>query len=260
MLRKAALTVAAAYALSSTLVTGAIAGPANPPSVGQPAPQFVVGGGHDTSFVPLAACRVVDTRTATTGKLRNRAAQTFHVSGTIEFSPQGGTAGGCGVPAWATAVTANISAVKANGDGYLRAWAAGSAEPTGNSLLLNKSIDQFAGVTIPISPSGALIKPYGGSTHFAMDVTGYYAPAIFAVVSSNGTLLYSSRLSVASHTIGSGSYVLTADTSVSSCSVIAAGWGTYSAAAYGSGTSIYVNTLQQNTQSADSYFQVTVTC
>lgn len=92
-----------------------------------------------------------------------------------------------------------------------------------------------------------------------MDVTGYYAPSIYAVVSSNGTLLYSSRLVVSSHS-STGAYTLTADTSLTSCSVIASGWGGFDAAAYASGTTINVNTWNRAGQATDNYFQVTVTC
>lgn len=170
MLRKATFAVAAAYALSSalSLASGASARPMDPPGVGQsaapdgaPPPPNVAAGGHDNSYVPLTACRVVDTKKSKAGKLRASIAQTFYLSGTFGFEAQGGAAGGCGVPVWASAVTATIAVVETQNTGYLRAWAAGRTEPSATSLLFTKSFDQSSGATIPVTSSGATVKAYG---------------------------------------------------------------------------------------------------
>ncbi|WP_460603369.1 hypothetical protein [Jatrophihabitans fulvus] len=217
-------------------------------------------GGHDSSYVSIAPCRAVDTSRAKAGNLKKNGTRTFRVAGASSLAAQGGAATGCNVPTWATAVTANIFATSVTGTGVLHAWAAGTARPLAVALLLTKGQRSLAGVTVGTSASGVSIRPEGASARFGMDITGYYAPSIYAVVSSNGTLLYSSRLKVASHTISSGAYTLTGDTSLTNCSIVAAAWGSYDAAAYASGTSISVNTRYLGTQTADAYFQVTVTC
>lgn len=256
--------VGALVVVSSLLVANVAIGArsSNPPKTkADPSqPQNVPSGGHQASFVPLTPCRILDTRKAV-GTFANNETRQAYVNGTFGFAPQGGTSGGCSIPSWATAVSMTITAIS-GGSGYVRAWPAGKAEPTATVLSYAKG-SVGTGTIATVSPGTAKnlsIKNYGSPTDLVIDVTGYYQPAIYAVVSSNGTLLYSSRLTVSSHTSSSGSYTLTGDTSLTSCSINAAGWGSYSAAAYGSGTSIYVNTWNNANQVADAYFQVDVTC
>ena len=47
---------------------------------------------------------------------------------------QGGTTGGCAIPAGATAVEASVSAVTPSASGFSRAWPAGTAQPTPGPL------------------------------------------------------------------------------------------------------------------------------
>ena len=55
----------------------------------------------DSTFVPIAPCRIVDTLLAG-GALGNGVTRTFYVGGTTNFTAQGGKPGGCGIPINAT--------------------------------------------------------------------------------------------------------------------------------------------------------------
>ena len=51
----------------------------------------------ETLFVPIAPCRIIDTRSGG-GKIPSGSTRNFVVSGMTGFGGQGGTAGGCGIP------------------------------------------------------------------------------------------------------------------------------------------------------------------
>ena len=118
-------------------------------------------------FFPLQPCRVVDTRTTAAPLLANTT-RTFAVTGL------------CGVPSDAVAVAVNLTAVNPGDTGDLRLY------PTGQPVPLVSAINFATGKTRAnnaiVSPgtSGAIdvqcdMPPLSsGSTHFVLDVAGYF--------------------------------------------------------------------------------------
>lgn len=119
-----------------------------------------------TDFHTLLPCRVIDTRTSA-----NAPALRFNTQRTFVL------AGRCGVPSTAKAVAVNVTAVNPLAPGHLRLAPSGAAAS-------NTSVVNFrAGVTIAnnailaLSDTGTLsvyCSMPSGSTHFLLDVFGYY--------------------------------------------------------------------------------------
>ena len=135
-------------------------------------------------FVPLAPCRIIDTRKAG-GFIAAGQTRSFQVAGLTEFGPQGGTTGGCGVPPGgaepvAAAVMLNIVAVDVAGKGNLQAWAYGQAEPLATSINFQRVDMNIAnGLIVPIAgtnlvPADLNIKANFSAAHVVVDVTGYF--------------------------------------------------------------------------------------
>jgi hypothetical protein len=139
----------------------------------------------DLVFVPLAPCRIIDTRLAG-GALAAGQVRDFQVAGVTEFGPQGGMTGGCGVPAGsaepnAPAVVVNFVAVNSAGPGNLVAWAWGQPKP--NASVINYSsvpgLNIANGVVVPIAgtnlvPADLHIRAESAATHVVADVLGYF--------------------------------------------------------------------------------------
>ncbi|MCU1497995.1 MAG: hypothetical protein JWM47_1948 [Acidimicrobiales bacterium] len=141
---------------------------------------FTSADADSAGYVPVTPCRIVDTRLAG-GALTTRATRSFRVTGT-GLAPQGGAAGGCGVPAAATAVVASVTAVDPSANGYARVWPAGQAMP--NATLLNfsagQSITNTGALSLATGPGGLSLGNFGATTHYVIDVAGYYTEAAAA--------------------------------------------------------------------------------
>lgn len=135
-------------------------------------------------FVPLAPCRVIDTRFAG-GKLAPAEKRDFEVAGTDNFNTQGGNAGGCGVPLGASepaaaAVVINFIAVDPDGAGHLVAWEAGQPEPFASIINYAKvGLNIANGVIVPIAGVSTVSKDLSiraavSAVHVVADVTGYF--------------------------------------------------------------------------------------
>ena len=139
----------------------------------------------DLVFVPLAPCRIIDTRLAG-GALAAGVPRDFQVAGTTEFGAQGGTLGGCGVPAGAAepnaaAVVVNFIAVGPSGPGNLVAWAYGQPKPLASVINYSNvpGLNIANGVIVPIAgtntvPADLRIQADVSATHVVADVTGYF--------------------------------------------------------------------------------------
>lgn len=165
-------------ALALLLPTLALAGPA----VAQ-----------DLVYTPLPPCRVLDTRLATGGaKLVSGATRTVLLRGVASnFSAQGGSATGCGVPDpvgnanIARAVAVNVVAVNADGPGHLTAFATGAAVPGASTLNYDLNLTLANGVIVPIcsgstAAGGACekgdlnVRAAVSAVHVIVDVVGYF--------------------------------------------------------------------------------------
>ena len=139
----------------------------------------------DLVFVPLAPCRIIDTRLAG-GALAAGVPRDFQVAGTTEFGAQGGTQGGCGVPAGsaepnAPAVVVNFIAVGPSGPGNLVAWAYGEPKPLASVINYSNvpGLNIANGVIVPIAgtnlvPADLRVQADVSGTHVVADVTGYF--------------------------------------------------------------------------------------
>jgi hypothetical protein len=141
----------------------------------------------DLLFVPLAPCRVIDTRQGSAGgPLAAGETRGFVINGSSGFVNQGGNAGGCGVPSGAvppqaTAVVLNLIAVSPSGPGDLRAWAYDQPEPLASVLnyAAVTGLNIANGVIVPVAGTGLvpddikiLAEVHG--THVVADITGYF--------------------------------------------------------------------------------------
>jgi hypothetical protein len=215
-------TVATVVVTSAVTASAGNAGPA-PAQPGAPrlAGLAVTATAPQSTYTAITPCRIVDTRIASARNLQPGARRDFAVSGTTLFVPQGGTSGGCGVPAAAVAVTASMSVTDVVGGGYLKAWARGGTEPTATALLLARGSGSFTGTTVPVSASGMSVRPVGGGGRLVVDVTGYFAPPVSAVIGNLGGVLAGGTRVVSATRTGVGSYSVVADRDLTGCAASA---------------------------------------
>jgi hypothetical protein len=157
-------------------------------------------------FVPLAPCRVIDTRVAG-GIFEPNDSRDYILRGpTRDYSSYGGNAAGCGVPDEvagtnvALALSLNIVAASPTGQGHFRAFAAGDSVPLASTI-------NFSNLTPPLNIANQVILPTrqaianpstdgdvtftvrASSSHLLVDVSGYFkldTGDITAVAAGNG--------------------------------------------------------------------------
>lgn len=222
--------------------------------------------GAEASFVPITPCRIVDTRRAGGMVLAGHPRQ-FVAASDTGLAGQGGSAAGCGVPKDARSVQANVVSVGAAGSGYLTVYPGGATAPLASWLNFRdgKAIANGGTITLSDDGSSAFGVKVSRSTHVVVDVTGYYAPRLWAGVSSAGTISGGSRVvSVANP--ATGSFVVTFDGDVSGCAYSATVWDTpgYSASAKSSGfsdaSSVEVHTSSNSGTATNVGFWLVLTC
>lgn len=175
----------------------------------------------ELQFVPVAPCRIVDTR-AGGGKLAAGSSRALFVGGTTGFAPQGGTAGGCGVPLAAKAVALSITTTEATGSGRLIAWADGAAQPVSTALSYLSAGNMTGNPIVPTSTAGKIrLASVKAATHVVIDVAGYYVAPMVATIASAGTILSSSGRIVSINHAGTGAYFVTFDRSLTGCAATA---------------------------------------
>jgi hypothetical protein len=142
-------------------------------------------------YTPVTPCRLFDTRYSTAGILVGGTQRNFQVTdySLVDFTTQGGTSGGCGIPyGTGTSVMINFAAVTPTGSGNLRAWAVAEPQPAAPlAAVMNYSTSMPAianGVAVPIcddttSPSSCStgdlrLQADVNSVHVVGDVVGYF--------------------------------------------------------------------------------------
>lgn len=120
-----------------------------------------------SGMVPVLACRAVDTRRVGI-PVSSGSIATFRLGGS------------CGVPATATAVVANITAVSPTGDGVLRIDSVTQATPVSSPLAFRANRTRAGNSMLRLvgSPDVAAVcempsDPFG-SVHVVIDVSGYF--------------------------------------------------------------------------------------
>ncbi len=130
--------------------------PADPPAV------TAVPLRGDGGYVPVPPTRLVDTRTS------------FQALGPGQRADVV-VAGRAGVPADATAVALNVTAVHATTHTHLRVWPAGAPMPGASSVNTDASRTQAAMVTVGVGGEGKVsVYNAAGTLHYIVDVLGYY--------------------------------------------------------------------------------------
>jgi hypothetical protein len=132
-----------------------------------------IGSGERAVFVPITPCRLADTRPGTDNvggrSAPLAAADTFTLTAT-------GTHGNCTLPATATAVSLNVTAVNQTAETFLTVYPTGSAKPLTSNL--NPKPGQPPtpnAVTVDVNASGQFdIFNFTGTVDVIVDVVGYY--------------------------------------------------------------------------------------
>ncbi len=122
-------------------------------------------------FVPLAACRVVDTRNAD-GPYGGPPI----TGGSFRSFSMGGSS--CHVPLGAQAVSINVTVVPMGGLGYLTVWPTGQDQPT-TSLMnsLDGRIKANADIVLTGNQQGSISVYASNTTNVVIDINGYFTPA-----------------------------------------------------------------------------------
>ncbi len=122
----------------------------------------------------VTPCRLVDTRNAD-GPLGGPALQpsadrTFLLSDT------------CGIPSTAKAVTVNVTVIQPTGTGYLTLFPSNQTAPVASTINFIPGVIRSNNATVQLSTNGtggvAVKNGSAGTSHFVLDVTGYYAETV----------------------------------------------------------------------------------
>ena len=127
-------------------------------TVVSPSANAVVGGGLFTAITPV---RALDTRQSTP----ILAGETRHLV----------VAGLFGIPATASAVALNLTAVSPTSDSYLTIWPMGLARPDTSSLNVGAGQVRPNAVIVQLNNGGIDIFNFAGSTHALVDVNGWFS-------------------------------------------------------------------------------------
>ncbi len=117
--------------------------------------------GFGLRFVPVAPCRLADTRY--TSILAGGTARDFAI-------PQSG----CGIPSTAQAYSLNVTAVPAGYLGYLTAWPTGQARPNASTLNSWQGTVVANAAIVPAGADGAVSVYVSNATDVILDVNGYF--------------------------------------------------------------------------------------
>jgi hypothetical protein len=117
-------------------------------------------------------------------------------------------AGVDGIPAAATSVSINLTAVGASAPTFLTAYPAGTVRPNSSTLNVASAAAQANFATVQLGTGGAItIFNSGGNVNILADIAGYFAPTgllAWAYVNANGTIAQSSgNVTVANPAAGS---------------------------------------------------------
>ncbi|HAA53482.1 MAG TPA: hypothetical protein DCE42_01930 [Myxococcales bacterium] len=115
-----------------------------------------------SDFVTKTPFRKVDTRTAGK-KLADKSTTCYKITGTNN------------IPSSAKAIFANLVAVSANGPGHISAYPQGTKRPETSVLNYNADGPTANGAVLKIGDKGEICVYALTSTHFIMDITGYFA-------------------------------------------------------------------------------------
>ncbi len=130
-----------------------------------------------SAFTPVVPQRVLDTRPG--AQLNYRGSKPAK-GARIELSVVGGAAG---VPANASAIVLNVTAVEATAPGYVQVFPTGRSTPGASSNLNIERAGQTIpnAVIVPVGDGGKVTLFTEAGTHLLADIAGYFAPVSGAV-------------------------------------------------------------------------------
>ena len=134
--------------------------------------------GSASAYVPIAPCRLVDTRAAYQVGTRSTPISAQEIATFAVW----GQNGNCDIPTTATGIASNVTAVNPTQSSYLTVFPADAAQPLASNLNWTPTSPPTPNqVTVGLSATGA-IKVYNlaGTIDVIVDVVGYY------VLSSSG--------------------------------------------------------------------------
>jgi hypothetical protein len=267
--RSAALATLVALAPASSGLAAAPGGPVPPEGAALPSSGRDVRGpfppAHaELKFVPVPACLIINLSASTAIPANTQ--RGYYVAGTAGFPAQGGVSGGCGVPTYAKAVEASVTAFGSNGVGQIQVGPAG-APVAGIAVSFQTNIPNTASTLVPLAASGNMaIKALRASARVAVFVTGYYVEQIEGMISNTGTVYAGSTAFVSAVHNGIGNYTVTVDRDVTYCTPTVTAYSGY---VYASAYDFNSNKVQVfiwylssgGTQTAyDGYFYLVVNC
>lgn len=118
-------------------------------------------------YFTLAPCRVVDTRSSTTGGPALTAGQTRSFT----------ASGGCSIPATAKALAVNVAVVAPTAPGHLRLFSADELRPETTVVNFAAGQTRASHAIVRLGAAGDFSVYCGmtsGSVHFVLDVAGYF--------------------------------------------------------------------------------------
>ena len=214
----------------------------------------------DLIYTRVAPCRVFDT--TKTKKIPANSAKSFLISGAGDYAAQGGTSSGCGVPASAQAVSINITALNGAAAGSLTASAYAKTASVA-TVRYAVSAPETVGGVVDLDRSKITLRTTN-TVNAIGDVTGYYAPAMWASVNPEGGLVEGSRV-VSTTRLRDGLYELYFDREIGRCMVNAT--ATFdnlnvraSVGGFGSGGEASVSLFDRNGAPANGGFYIHVVC
>jgi hypothetical protein len=253
----------AVVAMAASIGTMAAGAEGEVPDQGPPTPRALATSPAESVLVPIAPCRIVNTQNPA-GKVGDGEVRSYRMAGNT--ASQGGAAA-CGIPAYATALEVSVTAVLSDGPGYLRLFPTGQPEP--NATFLNYGGDHNIGNVGTIQVTSGLlpnfsVKAYRSPTHVVIDVTGYYATDLSALVLAQGGLWDGNGVTD-SYKESVGDYRIRFDRTLQGCAMTATN-GSESPALITARHDIYdLNTVRVQTYDLDGdpidkTFQVQVDC
>lgn len=146
---------------------------------GQVVPSAIGNLGADLTFVPIAPCRILDTRIAG-GAIPANGTRDFDVSSVTDYSFQGGSASNCnGVGAVGAigAAMINFTVVTPGTAGYITAYPYQGARPLASSVNYagGDIVNNLAVVALDASAASSDMSVYSfAQTHLVGDIVGYF--------------------------------------------------------------------------------------
>jgi hypothetical protein len=197
-----------------------------------------------SSFMPLAPCRVYDSRTSGPATpLAGSSSRTIDVDAGSACT---------GIPNNAAAYSLNITAFGSTAGaayGFVTAYATGTTRPTTSTMNFLLGSQTSNAATVPVGTSGDIDLFTTVTTHFTLDINGYYtvnqaAGNGFASVSSNGIGVFGqSSTNYGVEGYSTGSYGVVGFTNATAAAGVA-GSSSSGSGVYGiSGTNIGVHGL-----------------